>query len=239
MSSSSLCEKDKVILEQLLNDPDVKVDMGGNVWIKRTKRPPSGGAIVDEEGFRNVAITTKAKRKLVYYKGYMFSLSRIVFAAFNGTLDSSKEIIHRDKNPLNNSPDNLYEGDSSEGASLSLRKFKDEKTVIKIREEVSTGRSVASMAEELNSSYATIDNIVKGKTYKDFGGPILSDTANRTRRLGPNSSRSNLTPEQYEEIISERGKGISLSKLAERFPITSSGISRLYKREMDRRNNLK
>jgi len=128
----SLINKDKVILEVLLKDPDVRVGTDGIVWIRRTKRPPSGGAIMNSEGFRNSVITTKNKRQLLYYKGYMLSVPRIVYAACMGELDSDKEIVHRDGVSTNNSISNLYQGSDSEGAGRSLRKFNEEQ-VIEIR----------------------------------------------------------------------------------------------------------
>lgn len=228
----SLIKKDKVILEVLLKDPDVKVDADGIVWIRRTKRPPSGGAVMDSEGFRNSIITTKNKRQLVYYKGYMLSVPRIVYAASMGELDPDKEIVHRDGVSTNNIISNLYQGSDSEGAGRSLRKFNEDQIIV-IRNRRNLGDRLINIAKDFGTSTLIISKIVTGETYKEFGGPLSSKS--RKESYGPDSHRSKLTREQYDSILEERKNGVSLGKIAAKYPITSSGISRLCKREVARK----
>ena len=144
-----LTQKDAVI-EQMIKDPEVKVKADGTIWIKRTRRPPKKGAEVDKDGFRN-CVLRNGKRCVVYYKGYMLSVPRIVYRRFHGELDVNHEVIHIDQDSSNNSPHNLRLAAESGGAGKSLRRFSDSE-VLGIRERRSAGEPLISIAESMGAS---------------------------------------------------------------------------------------
>lgn len=228
MLRNELIQKDLVI-KQMLKDPKVRVDREGKVWILRNKRPSSRGAEIDSEGLRNCIITTREKRQLVYYLGYMLSVPRIVYAAFVGELDPDLEVVHKDKDFTNNHPENLYVSGESGGAGMALRKFSPEQIVL-IRERRSEGESLSRIAKDHETSSVVISKIVRGDTYKEIGGP-RSESIRPAVPKGPDSYRASLSREQYAQLLSDRARGASLRELSEKYPLTKSGVSRLCKRE--------
>lgn len=231
MLRQELIQKDLVI-KQMLEDPNVRIGMDGIVWILRTKRPSSRGAEVDEDGFRNCIITTRSKRQLVYYLGYMLSVPRIIYTAFLGSIGPEHEVVHKDKDFTNNNPENLALSTESGGAGMALRKF-DSDQIITIRERRARGDSLSSIACDFNTSSVVISKIVRGDTYKEVGGPISMSIRPVVPR-GPDSYRANLSREQYSQILADRASGMSLRELSERYPLSKSGVSRLCKRERSR-----
>jgi len=221
-----LAQKDAVI-DQMLRDPDVKIKEDGTVWIKRTRRPPAGGAEVDKQGFRN-CVLRNGKRHVVYYKGYMLSVSRIVYRKFLGELDVDHEVIHIDKDSLNNSPHNLKLAMESGGAGQSLRRFSDIE-VMGIRERKARGESLSSIAASVGASSIVVSKIVRGDTYKDVGGPLSK--GGRVVPKGSDNSRSKLTHKQRDSLLKERSRGASLRVLAEKFGLSKSGVSRICTKE--------
>ena len=224
-----LTQKDQVI-NQMVGDPEVKIHEDGTVWILRTQRPSSGDPRTDGEGFRECTICN-GTRRVVYYKGYMLSVPRIIYRAFVGPLSTDFEVVHLDGDSRNNRVQNLGTATESGGAGRSLRRFTEEKVVV-IRNRRATGEQLKALAQEYGTSSIVISKITRGETYREIGGPRTQNVRNAVPR-GADSYRSKLTPQEYMEILKARAQGTSLALLSERYPLTKSGISRLCTREKD------
>lgn len=224
-----LAQKDLVI-EQMLASPDVRVEEDGTVWIVRSQRPSNKGIkwVVDGVEYRECTIRN-GNRRLVYYKGYMLTVPRIVYRKFFGPISPDMEIVHLDGDSTNNSRSNLGVIAESGGAGRALRMF-TEPQVLAIRKERAEGGTLKDLAHKYGTSSIVISKIVRGETYKEIGG-ARTETRKRSIPKGPDSYRSKLTREQYTEILRKRASGVSLAELAGQYSLTKSGISRLCTRE--------
>lgn len=113
-----------------------------------------------------------------------FYVHRLVAEAFIGSCpDGKSHVAHRDGNPLNNVPENLYWATPKENADDRARhnnyvdgerhfatKLSDDSALI-IRARYHIGReTIASIARLFSVSEQIIRCIVKGRTYKSVGG---------------------------------------------------------------------
>lgn len=218
-------EKDKKI-QEMLRDRDVKVLRDGTVWVRRTKRPAKD-AVYDKEGFRKSCIWN-GKKLLVFYKGSLFSLPRVVYIAFHGAIPDGYEVSHVDGDYRNNDVDNLTLSVYSTSASKSTRRFSDEQ-IVEIRRRASEGEAITALSQEFGISRNQLYNVIRGKSYSDSGGTI-SEQYRSSISSGAGHWKSKLTEEQYLSIVAEREAGEKLSVLAERYGIKESSVSKLFSR---------
>lgn len=217
--------KDQVIAD-IIQDPNVRIEPDGSVWVKRKRHAKDRP--VDENGFVEGRIKN-GSRCVLYYKGYMVSIPRIIYQKFIGPLDPDMEIVHLDGDSENNAVDNLEQRPDSFGAGRALRRF-TESQVLAIRESRSRGTRLTDLAKQYDTSEIVISKICCGHTYQEIGGPRTTSEDLGVPK-GPKSGRGKLNPKDYDELLRRRAQGETLAMLSDRFKLTRSGVSRICKRE--------
>jgi hypothetical protein len=215
------------LIDELLADPSVKVLRNGTIWAKRT-RSPSPGRLIDDDGFVESTISNGG-RKSFFYRKSMLSVPRIIYRAFIGELDSSKEITHKDGDSSNNASDNLELLSESMGAGHALRRFSSAQ-IMDIRTRRSQGERLDAIAEDYDTSAIVVSKICRGQTYKDSGGPITKMGELGPLR-GPDNPRTKLNHVDYDKLLRKRNEGATLASLAQEFNLSKSGVSKICSKE--------
>lgn len=112
----------------------------------------------------------------------------------------------------------------------------DEHTIRLIREKYKKGEEAKEIADELSIRHPMVANIIKGKSYKFFDGPVVE----RIEKLG---GRGKLTLDQIEEIKILRSNGSPVKFIAEKFNLHYSTVYRIldgttYGKRMARKRGL-
>lgn len=158
-------------ITRLLTDPNFRVMTDGSIW----SRKDSAGNVTDIWRERKLTKHHTGYLKINYARKNL-QVHRIIFAAFNGELDSSKVINHIDGNPLNNTTTNLELVTQSENNIHRFRVLKRPavKGAAKITQTVADEmrRQVAEenlracdLAKKYNMSKSNISSILNYKTW--------------------------------------------------------------------------
>lgn len=156
----------------------------------------------------------------------------LVLLAFVGPKPAGFEVCHNDDNPENNCLVNLRYDTHRANVQDAMRNGKwtvplHENTknsftveqIIEIREhKCYMNATFRELAKRYGASPDTISSICRGKSYKDFPGPIL------TERIRFYSKLSNA---DVDSIRAMKKQGLSHSKVARLFGVDQSMISRI------------
>lgn len=110
--------------------------------------------------------------------GKQFRVHRLVCLAFNGPPTESKPLaLHKDGNKNNNTPDNLYWGDTMDNQKDSTRhgtvakgtkngkSVLNEEKVGQIRSDTMEGRSKMQIAKDLGVSRGAVRDVLSGRNW--------------------------------------------------------------------------
>jgi hypothetical protein len=152
--------------------PGYFVDKLGNVYSNKAK---GGGIRILKPRCRN----KKDKHLSIMFSGdrKSYFVHRVIYEVFVGSIPEGKIICHKDDDPTNNAPENLYAGTHKENhadAKRNGRKPFGEKCVFSKLKEIDVLRILSligktknvDLAKEFNVSKSTITDIFKNRTWK-------------------------------------------------------------------------
>lgn len=170
-----------------------------------------------------------------------FNVHRIVAAAFLGPCPPGHEVCHENGDRQDNRVENLrydtrranhhdkYRHKTVSNTHLS------ESDVVTIRQMAKDGVPTHKIMSKFSIGYLSFSYICRGKTFKPYGGPILTsddllkrkakDTSRRMR--GEGNSNAKLTAYQVRQIRSLRSQGKKCRELADIFGVTTTAISHI------------
>ncbi|MGI3168444.1 NUMOD4 domain-containing protein [Pseudooceanicola sp. C21-150M6] len=170
-------------------------------------------------------------------KSHNAFVHRLVALTFLGQPKEGTEVCHIDGDKHNNRLENLRYGDRAANmadckrhgtTALGERNPSAKITVsdvLYIRNNFDgTAQSRSELAEKFSISSAQLSGILIGKFWPHCGGPIRKKAPKHGERPG-----SKLTEEDVKEIISEMNSGGMRSKVAVRFGVSPSCITKIMK----------
>jgi hypothetical protein len=111
--------KNDDLIDELLKDSNYKVYPNGTIFTRVTK---NGQGI--SEKWRQVGYEKADGYVRFRYKGEFLFVQRVVYRAFNGPLDKSQTINHKDRDRSNNHPKNLELVTQGENNKKKRKKYK-------------------------------------------------------------------------------------------------------------------
>ena len=97
-----------------------------------------------------------------------FFVHRLVAEAFIGPCpDGKSHVAHRDGNPQNNTPENLYWATPKENAAARISD--DDARIMRAWRHIA-GDTIAAIARRFMVTETVVRNVVKGRTYQSAGG---------------------------------------------------------------------
>lgn len=185
---------------------------------------------------------------MIKVKGKQWRCSRLYYTYAIGPIPRGMFVCHTCDNPLCVNPDHLFLGNARDNNLDMLGKGrakppKGEKhhttkfnvaQIIDIRELYAMGSyNQYQLARIYHVTVQTINNIVRGKTWKDVDGPITNTGhVNPPSKSGEDSPNAILTEENIREIRSlYAAGGISFKKIGDRYGVNATHIYRIVKRQ--------
>lgn len=201
-----------------LTDADItrfwqKVDKSGDCWLWTSAK---------RTGYGIFGVTHDGKRR-------MLSAHRISYFLANEFIDN-RQVCHSCDTPACVNPDHLFLGTSQDNNTDKHNKGRGNfpltnEQVMDIRSRELSPTMCRELAEEFNSNFSTIKNVLTGKQYSWLPGE---------REIPEQFTGRTLTPEQVEEIrqASLNPKWGWQAKLARKFGVGRATINHVYKERL-------
>jgi hypothetical protein len=162
-------------IAQLLVDPTYHVDMDGTVYTCVSRQ----GHVDGRWRIKPVCVDKCGYHRIRYYRTNIF-VHRLVFAKFNGTLESDMQVNHIDGNPGNNHAENLNQMYPSENMLHSNRVLHrvvnygnskiSEDQAIDMRNMYAKGSSYAELMKHFKVSKTTVSYVINLKIWRPKDG---------------------------------------------------------------------
>ena len=157
--------------------------------------------------------------------GVREGVHRLSYRVFVGEIPGGKYVCHHCDNPRCVNPKHLFVGtqaanmqDASEKGRLRRKLTMEE--VLKIKEGFQSGtNSITGVAKRLGVRRATIQSLVRGKTWAGVG-PDISGIGEAIRERSP----AKLKTEEVEEIREMLESGVTQAEIGERFGVSPRTI---------------
>jgi hypothetical protein len=171
MDKKSLREsKNDELIEDLLKDPNYKINKDGTVYTRITL---NGQGISSK--WRQVGYKKEDGYVRFRYKGEFLFVQRVIYRAFNGPLDSKKTINHIDLNRSNNHPSNLEQVTQGNNNKKKRKKYKKEGIML------NRDKLIKMAVEKIKTSKHKVD---WDKMF-DTWSSKTKELANQLVKLGP------------------------------------------------------
>ncbi len=159
--------------------------------------------LLDEKSVRNPESNEIWKRREVDVKRFWskVKVGHSLQLKLGRILKKGEKALHTCDNPDCVNPNHIFLGSAKDNTQDMIKKGRNRpphklnpSIVRQIRDDYTNGGTLRSIGNRLRINYTTVAQIVKGKTWKSVGGPILAGTDMRKHRCGgwPTSSLEKL-----------------------------------------------
>lgn len=202
--------------------PSIFVTPCGSVLVHGVRELPQS---TTTRGYKSVWLNEYDKSKTVH---------RLVAEAYCRGYAPGLQVNHIDGVKSNNHFTNLEwctaTHNNRHAVTTGLNGTFSAEDVISIRQAVSAGERISSVAKRLGVHTSSIQAVVTGKTYVDVAGP-LKPTGPEARLLGEKNHSSVLTEDEVISIRKAVADGYSHRAVAAKFGVSMRAIHKIVHRE--------
>lgn len=176
--------------------------------------------------------TFKSGYGMFRYQGRLWRASRLAYTLATGPIPTGKNVCHSCDNRLCVRPGHLFVGTPKENSEDAVQKGRQSRGEARwnarmtaerakdMRERYAAGATQVNLAEVFGIDQTTVCQILKGKTWRDAGGPLFQHRMTTTK----------LTEPQELEVVAARLTGARCAEVAQHYGISENTVLNIVKR---------